>query len=97
MKKWRVRLMTHQLTRPISISPLPSPPKSKTNLPKQQLLHESFTEGVPALNDDMNNSTVSPQQLIGQTPMLDLSAYSLNPNVKILAGLHKLNAVVTRS
>ena len=34
---------------------------------------------------------MSPQQLIGGTPILDLSAYSLNPNVRILAKTEYLN------
>ena len=41
--------------------------------------------------EDPNASPVSPQQLIGGTPILDLSAYSLNPNVRILAKTEYLN------
>ena len=41
--------------------------------------------------EDPNASPVSPQQLIGGTPILDLSAYSLNPNVRILPKRRYLN------
>lgn len=47
---------------------------------------EDFTAG-----SDPNAAPVTPQQLIGGTPILDLSAYSLNPSVKILAKTEYLN------
>ena len=37
------------------------------------------------------SAPVSPQQLIGNTPILDMSSYSLNEKVKILAKAEYLN------
>ena len=44
-----------------------------------------------AANQPDNNSPVTTGQLIGSTPLLDLSQYSLNPNVKIMAKCEYLN------
>ena len=49
--------------------------------------HRQFNQPLKVDPD----APVSPQQLIGSTPLLDLSAYSLNPNVKILAKCEYLN------
>lgn len=41
--------------------------------------------------ESKNAVPVTPQQLIGNTPLLDMSSYSLNPKVKILCKAEYLN------
>ena len=54
------------------------------------MLQEAYSSDNIVDAPDMH-SPVSPDQLIGSTPLLDLSAYSLNSNVRILAKCEYLN------
>ena len=56
------------------------------------MLTQSFDEDHVVIdNPSIDSEPVSPDQLIGGTPLLDLSAYSLNPSVRILAKCEYLN------
>lgn len=56
------------------------------------MLTQSFEGNHVVVNTpSIDSEPVSPNQLIGGTPMLDLSAYSLNPSVRILAKCEYLN------
>jgi glutamate decarboxylase len=67
-----------------------SHPSSRRDQILETLASKSLDE-ADAVSADPNANPVSPEQLIGGTPILDLSAYSLNPNVRILAKTEYLN------
>mmetsp|Transcript_21615 Transcript_21615/g.34994 ORF Transcript_21615/g.34994 Transcript_21615/m.34994 type:complete len:995 (+) Transcript_21615:136-3120(+) len=81
--------------RAVSPSSVAEQPLSDTvyeNTGQLQLLHETYTEGAEAwTGNEISDSPISTEQLIGSTPLLDLSAYSLNPTVKIMAKCEYLN------
>ena len=67
-----------------------SHPSSRRYQILETLASKSLDE-ADAVSADPNANPVSPEQLIGGTPILDLSAYSLNPKVRILAKTEYLN------
>jgi hypothetical protein len=66
----------------------PSPLLGQSYPNKGQLHPYKDGSGSPAQG---GLDTVAPSQLIGNTPLLDLSSYSLNPSVKILAKCEYVN------